>query len=129
MDGEVDMNWKIPFENLTEEFLKSPHAISIWTIKSIQQVWHEEFHDEWVPDDEVAWRLSAKSEGAEMVWEAIEITANNPSMFMKSYDARLSYVSGVIKNLCKREGRKRWEEVNELTGTENSKNETKDLEF
>lgn len=68
-------------------------------IQAVQAIWHEAFNDEYVPSDEYAARMIKFAGSASIVIDAIEICAENDNVACKSFDQRMSYTYGIMKNL------------------------------
>lgn len=72
----------------------------------VQDAWHILFKDDYIPTDEVAQEMIDYMGGLDGVIDAIRICSENPRVSTKSFEHRLAYTYGIMRNkrdnpLCK----------------------------
>lgn len=82
--------------------------ISNQDVEAVQFAWHELFKDDYVPSDEYTTRMIRFAGETSTVIDAIQICADNERIACQSYDARMAYTYGIIKNLRDSKRKKKW---------------------
>ena len=74
-------------------------------IHKVQELWHTSFQDDYVPNDKLCVAL-LREFGYEEFLYAIEVCSTNSRINTQSFETRLKYTRGILKNIQK----KKWED-------------------